>query len=176
MIAASLLFVACSSTRVSDRVSEFSAEYPKNYIVVHDGAPSDFYKARCYQFDVVEDLSTPSVRTRLKNILRERLPQLPACTTSWPRVVIEFHAGRGVSMHHAKPDDTQPYSAFALIVFGNSPAELEVPDANGAYRALAEWQYWRGGSSELVLEQVVFDFTNLFINGLVKPVPGDAPN
>jgi hypothetical protein len=37
--------------------------------------------------------------------------------------------------------------------------------------ALAEWQYWRGGSSEVVMQQFVFDFTNLYINSLLKSVP-----
>jgi hypothetical protein len=164
-----LFALSCSVAGVEpERVEDFSPEYPKNYLVVHQGTPADFAAARCFTFASIHDLSSASVDRRLTAMLAERLPQLKPCGPEWPRLVIEYRAGRGVSLHHADANPSAPYSAFAFVAIENS-ATTQSPGV--ATAALAEWQYWRGGSSTLVMEQFVFDFTNLYINQIVKPVP-----
>jgi hypothetical protein len=148
-------------------VGTFTVDEPKNYLIVHTGTASQFGQARCFEFASVEDLSAPMVRQRLVAVLAERLPQLTPCKDEWPRLVIEYRAGHGVSLHHADPDRALPYSAFAFIALQKSAATRSTKDEADA---LAEWQYWRGGSTTLVMQQLVFDLTNLYINGLVKPV------
>src|SRR5689334_17372494 len=90
-----LVFGLSCSTRhvVPEPVSEFSHEYPKNYLIVHDGSPGAFSMARCFDFSVVEDLSSPRAGHRLTAMFAERLPQLRPCKDEWPRLVIEYRAG-----------------------------------------------------------------------------------
>jgi hypothetical protein len=160
--------ISCSGGHVvAEPASDFSPEYPKNYLIVHEGSPAAFTAARCFDFSTVEDLSSSRASQRLTAFVAERLPQLKPCHGDWPRLVIEYRAGRGVSLHHYYADPTAAYSGFAFVALQNSAKSQASAQAD----ALAEWQYWRGGSSNLVMEQFVFDLTNLYINHIEKPVP-----
>lgn len=163
-----VLGLSCSSRHaIPEAVRDFSSDYPKNYLIVHEGSPNDFTTARCFAFSVVEDLSSAGAQRRLTAMFIERLPQLPPCKDEWPRLVIDYRAGRGVSLHSGVAP-TAPYSGFAFVALQKSVAS---DSSSLRADALAEWQYWRGGSSNLLMEQFVFDLTNLYINHIDKPIP-----
>lgn len=161
-----LIVVGCASADPRDRVAEYSPEYPKNYIIVHDGTPGLFRTATCYDVTEATDRNAPfHLESRLRRLFAERVPQLPPCVknSAWPRVTIIYRAGFGVCIHGCT--DADPRSAYAFISLNRSAAETD------QHSASAEWQYWRGGTAELTLQQFVFDFTNLYINALEKPPP-----
>jgi rhodanese-related sulfurtransferase len=161
-----VLFTSCASRDARNVVTDFSPSYPKNYLIVGRGTPGEFREAQCFQLSDVRDANASfRADARLSRLLAERLPVLPPCEagSGWPRLEISYQAGFGVCLHGCTPQD--PRSAFAFITLDREPGEP------AEERPAAEWQYWRGGSAEVVLQQFVFDLTNLYINGVVKPPP-----
>ncbi len=167
VVASVLAGLACATTPdIRDHVGEFSVEYPKNYLVVHQGSPERFRAAKCYEISEVTDQNaTFKADKRFTQLVEERLPLLPPCGSrnDWPRLSIHYQAGYGVCMHDCSNAD--PRSAFAFLTLSSSASEVE------DQKTTAEWQYWRGGTAELVLEQFVFDLTNLIVHGLEKAPP-----
>lgn len=160
-----LLLLACSaSIDPRDRVvADFTPEYPKNYLVVHEGKAAQFASARCHDLSARDEDARINVGLYLEKLLSERLPMLPRCRgDEWPRLDMSYEAGYGVCIDcgGTKRDPRSAFAGIALAV------------GRGKYIASAEWQYWRGGTAELVAQQFVFDLANLYVNGLQKPVPG----
>lgn len=158
-----LLFHAACATSSSerDRVVEFTSERPLNYLVMHDGlAPSLVQAASCYELTAEDTASNTNVSLLLNRLFQERLPSLPPCRGGESRrVSMDYHAGYGVNVHgvnHANPQRSG-YAFFSVYA------------STGERLGGGEWDYFRGGTCELMAQQFVFDFTNLYINGLEKP-------
>jgi hypothetical protein len=153
------LFATCCGA--SSQLVGFSSGAPKNYLLVHEGNALDFGKADCIRLETIHD-SDPrfDALQGLKRLLRKRLSDLPLCRGSETNLLVvqEYEAGHGVCIDCGTgPSDPQSGFAFISVTLEGKP------DA-----ALAEWQYWRGGSARFMLEQFVFDLTNLYIHGVTK--------
>jgi len=165
LVAIALLFVAACSTNGTerDRVVTFTSEMPLNYLVMHYGlAPSVVQAATCYELTAEDTGSSINASLLLNRLLKERLPILRPCRGGETRrVSIDYHAGYGVNVHGVNPSNPQR-SGYAFF---------SVYSAEGERLGGGEWDYFRGGTCELMAQQFVFDFTNLYINGLEKPPP-----
>jgi len=157
-----LLTAACETTAPErDRVVEFTSERPLNYLVMHDELPPSVVQAaQCYELTAEDSASSINVSLLLNRLIQERLPVLPPCRGGETRrVSIDYHAGYGVNVHGVNPSNPQRSGYAFFSVYG----------AAGDRLGGGEWDYFRGGTCELMAQQFVFDFTNLYINGLEKP-------
>ncbi len=159
--ALSLLLALQAACSVPAPLATFDRNYRKNYLVLHSGAVDDFLRASCFRVAHAEDSSHAiNAPSYLRRRLREQLPALHECrATGEISVEIEYFAGPGVSIHGVM-DPRGPQSGYAW---------LTVRDAAGAKVADAEWQYWRGGTPQHMVQQFIFDLTNLVVHGLPKP-------
>lgn len=154
---------ACTAVDAGkDRVVAFSPAYPQNYLIVHEQAsPRIFLSGKCYELDATDKDARINVAAYLRKLFAERLPSLPPCRGGEEnRIAIEYKAGYGECVDCQNPRHS-PRSGFAFFALYSGRDHL----------AGGEWDYWRGGSAELMAQQFVFDFTNLYINGLEKPPP-----
>jgi hypothetical protein len=162
-LAAATMFTACTSVDLGrDRVVTFSPAYPKNYLIVHENAsPRLFFSGKCYELAAVDKDARINIATYLRRLFAERLPALPPCHgAEATKILIEYHAGYGECVDCQSPPGS-PRSGFAFFALYSGDEHI----------AGGEWDYWRGGTAELMAQQFVFDFTNLYINGQEKPPP-----
>lgn len=156
-----LLLALQAACAVPAPLVSFDRTYRRNYLVLHSGTVDHFLRASCLRVSHAEDSSRAiNAPSYLRSRLREQLPALHECRAA-PEVSveIEYFAGPGVSIHGVM-DPRGPQSGYAW---------LTVRDETGAKVADAEWQYWRGGTPQHMVQQFIFDLTNLVVHGLPKP-------
>ena len=161
-ISAALLLCAFGSGCASSQpLVPFTPSFPRNYLIVHSGQASEFRKADCIVLETVRDTDPGfDAAARLRELLRTQIPGLPLCRGKEPYMLVisEYRAGRGVCIDcGTSPKDPQSGFAF-LSMTVDGRAEV----------ATAEWEYWRGGTAQFMLEQFVFDLTNLWTYGISK--------
>src|SRR5262249_55949945 len=158
ILIAAVLSSSCATTQP---LVPFSTGNPHNYLVIHKGQGADFQEAECVGIGIVDD-SDPrfNAPAQLHELLRDRIPSLPPCKggETYALMIDEYHAGRGVCID-CGTGPADPQSGFAFLSM-TAHGESEV--------SMAEWQYWRGGTARFMLEQFVFDLTNLWTYGVSK--------
>ena len=168
LVFSAFLLACASSGDPRDRVvTDFTPDNPKNYLIVHEGKVAQFANGKCYTLRAEDEDARINIALYLEKLLAERLPMLPRCRDEeWPGLELSYNAGYGVCIDcgGTKNDPRSAVGGIALVI------------GREKCIASAEWQYWRGGTAELVAGQFVFDLSNLFVNGLEKPIPPVRPN